>query len=152
MQQVTVYQTGAARMHYRMFSAGPTLKVPAENTNLLDYAGCRRFVEDIWVIYGSPCDSVRMVGDAPHHRFTAYVSRKTIVGMFPLGGLETEYDTWVGNCIPSGIYWPGVCSLISPDTSGAPILLTGRFTWWDCPSGPSDRDLGACVLRRPESR
>src|SRR5574342_894767 len=34
MQQVTVYQTGAARMEYRLYSAGPTLKVPAENYNI----------------------------------------------------------------------------------------------------------------------
>ena len=147
MQQVTIYQTGAARMEYRMFSAGPTLKVPAENDNILDYAGCRRFVENPWAIYDAPCDSVRMVGDSPYHRFTAYVPRQTIVGMFPLAGLETEYESWQGGCILSGSYWPGVCSLISPDTAGAPIILTARFTWWDCAAGPADRDTGGCVLR-----
>ena len=150
MQQVTVYQTGAARMEYRLYSAGPTLKVPAENDNILDYAGClRNATPDPWAVYGSPCDSVRLIGGSPYHRFTAFVPRQTIVGMFPIAGLDTEYDSWEGNCILSGIFWPGVCSLISPDTAGAPIILTARFTWWDCPSGPSDRDRGGCALRRP---
>lgn len=147
MQQVTIYQTGAARMEYRMYSAGPTLKVPAENDNILDYAGCRRDVENPWAILGAPCDSVRMVGDFPYHRFTAYVPRQTIVGMFPVAGLETEYESWQGDCILSGSYWPGVCSLISPDTAGSPIILTARFTWWECAAGPADRDTGGCVLR-----
>ena len=150
MQQVTVYQTGAARMEYRLYTPGPTLKVPAENYNILDYAGCKRDLTlNLWIVHDAPCDSVRVVGDSPYHRFTAYVPRKTIVGMLPIAGPDTEYDSVQGDCILSGIYWPGVCSLISPDTVVAPILLTARFTWWDCPVGPSDRDLGGCVLRRP---
>ena len=150
MQQVTVYQTGAARMEYRLYTPGPTLKVPAENYNILDYAGCKRDVAtDLWVVHDFPCDSVRVAGDSPYHRFTAYVPRKTIVGMLPIAGPETEYDSLQGDCILSGIYWPGVCSLISPDTVVGPIILTARFTWWDCPSGPSDRDVGNCMLRRP---
>ena len=55
MQQVTIYQTGAARMEYRLYSAGPTLKVPAENYNILDYAGCQRdLIENLWSIHGFP--------------------------------------------------------------------------------------------------
>ena len=120
--------------------------------NILDYAGCHReFSPNPWSIYDTPCDSVRTVADSPYHRFTAYVGRKTIVGMFPVGGLETEYDSWEGSCILSGIYWPGVCSFISPDTVVGRLVLTARFTWWDCPSGPSDRDLGGCVLKRPRA-
>src|SRR5688572_8390198 len=70
LQQVIIYQTGAARMHYRMYSAGPTLKVPAENYNILDYAGCHReFGVDPWSMFDQPCDSVRAVGDSPYHRF-----------------------------------------------------------------------------------
>jgi len=151
MQQVTIYQTGAARMEYRLYTPGPTLKVPAENYNILDYAGCKRdLAANPWVVHDSPCDSVRVAGDSPHHRFTAYVPRKTIVGMFPIAGPETEYDSWVGDpCILSGIYWLGVCSFISPDTVVGPLILTARFTWWDCPGGPSERDQGGCVLRRP---
>jgi hypothetical protein len=151
MQQVTVYQTGAARMEYRLYTAAPTLRVPAENYNLLDYAGCKRSATDNpWVVHDFPCDSVRVAGDSPYHRFTAYVPRQTIVAMFPIAGPETEYDSWVGDpCIISGIYWPGVCSLITPDTVVKPLALTARFTWWECPGGPSDRDLGGCVLRRP---
>jgi hypothetical protein len=143
MQQVTVYQTGAARMDYVTFAAVPTLRVPAQNYNILDYAGCRRIVRAPF----APCDSVRLMGDVPYHRFTAYVPRATIVGMFPVAGLETEYDHWDGDCILSGVFWNGVCSLISPDTSGAPILLTARFTWWDCGGVPSDRDKGNCILK-----
>ena len=148
LQQVTVYQTGAARMDYVTFAAGPTLKVPAQGYNILDLAGCRRVLNPP----AAPCDSVRMVGDAPYHRFTAYVPRQTIVGMFPVAGLETEFVRWDGPCILSGLYGGGVCSLISPDTSGAPILLTVRYTWWECAGGPSDRDTGACVLRPSAER
>jgi hypothetical protein len=145
LQQVTVYQTGAARMDYVTIAAAPTLKVPAQNDNILNLAGCRRVLNPPTV----PCDSLRLVGDAPYHRFTAYVPRQTIVGMFPVGGAQTEFHRWDGNCILSGLYGGGVCSLISPDTSGAPILLTARYSWWQCASGPSDRDTGNCVLREP---
>jgi hypothetical protein len=90
-----------------------------------------------------------MVGDAPYHRFTAIVPRQTIVGMFSAAGLATEFVRWDGPCIPSSHYGTGVCSLISPDTSGAPILLTARYTWWDCAAGPSDWNTGGCLLRDP---
>lgn len=143
MQQVTVYQTGAARMDYVTFAAAPTLKVPAQGYNILDLAGCRRVLNQP----APPCDSLRVVGDSAFHRFTAYVPRQTIVGMFPVSGAETEFIRWDGDCILSGLYGGGVCSLISPDTSGVPILLTVRYTWWQCASGPSDRDTGGCVLR-----
>lgn len=151
MQQVIIYQTGAARMDYRMYSAGPTLMVPAQNYNILDYAGCHRSNPSPWgAIFENPCDSVRVLTSAPHHRFTAYVPRQTIVGMFPVPGAETEFETWTGDpCIRSGLYWPGVCSFISPDTVRGPMRLTAWFTWWECPAGPSDRDTGGCVLRRP---
>jgi hypothetical protein len=151
MQQVSIYQVGAARMEYRLYTAAPPLKVPAENYNILDYAGCKReATANPWVVHDFPCDSVRAVGNSPYHRFTAYVPRQTIVGMFPIAGPESEYDSWAGDpCILSGIYWSGVCSLISPDTVVGPLLLTARFTWWECPSGPSERDTGGCVLKRP---
>ena len=152
MQQVSVYQTGAARMHYRMFAVAPTLKVPAENGNVLDIVGCRRSTQDPWVMYGAPCDSIQMVGESPYHRFTAFVPRKTIVGMFPVAGLETEFQSWGGSCILSGIYWPGVCSFISPDTSGAPIMLTAHFSWWQCGSTVTDRNSPGCTLRGVEPR
>jgi len=142
LQQISVYQTGAARLDYITFSAAPTLKVPAENYNILDYAGCRRVFE-----YGPPCDSVRFVGDAPYHRVTAYVPRKTIFSMFPVAGAATEFARWDGSCIPSAIYPTGTCSVISPDTSGAAIRLVVRYSWWSCPSGPSDRNTGGCVLQ-----
>jgi len=148
MQQVTVYQTGAARMDYVTIAAVPTLKVPAQGYNILDLAGCRRVLNPP----AAPCDSVRMVGDSPFHRFTAYVPRQTIVGMFPASGAETEFVRWDGSCILSGLYGGGVCSLISPDTSGAPILLTVRYTWWKCAVGPGDRDTGGCVLRGSAER
>ena len=151
MQQVIIYQTGAAHMDYRLYSAGPTLRVPAQNYNILDYAGCHRANANPWTaIFEQPCDSVRVLTSAPYHRFTAYVPRQTIVGMFPVAGAETEFETWTGDpCIRSGSYWPGVCSFISPDTVVGPMRLTVWFTWWECPTGPSDRDTGGCVLRRP---
>jgi hypothetical protein len=142
MQQVTVYQTGAARMDYITIAAAATLKVPAQGTNILDRAGCRRVLN-----YGAPCDSVRLVGAEAVHRFTAYVPRGTIVGMFPVEGVETEFVRWDGTCIPASIYAIGVCSLISPDTSGAPLLLTARYTWWECAGGLSDRNTGSCILK-----
>jgi hypothetical protein len=142
MQQVSVYQIGAASMDYITMTEFPTLQVPPVNDNILDYAGCRRVLNG-----GFPCDDVRMVGEMPHHRFTAFVPRGTIVGMFPMAGEDTEFQGWVGNCIPSSIYGGGVCSLISPDTSGAAIMLTARYSWWHCPDGPYDRDRGGCSLR-----
>ena len=142
LQQVSVYQTGVARMDYVTFSAAPPLKVPAENYNILDLAGCRRVHTNM----GPPCDSVRVVGDVPHHRVTTYVGRQTIVGLFPVAGAETEFVRWEGNCIESGTY-PRACSLISPDISGPPIRLTVRYTWWSCPTGPSERNTGGCVLK-----
>ena len=142
MQQVSVYQTGAARMDYVTYAPGPTLKVPAENYSILDLAGCRRQLPSLT----APCDSVRMVGDSPYHRFTAYVPRKTIVGMIPLPGVATEFARWDGSCIPS-IFGGGVCSVITPDTVVGPIILTVRFSWWRCPSGPMDHDTGGCVLQ-----
>jgi hypothetical protein len=39
LQQVSVYQTGAARMDYVTIAAAPTLKVPAQNDNILNLAG-----------------------------------------------------------------------------------------------------------------
>lgn len=142
LQQISVYQIGAARMDYVAFAPVPTLKVPAENSNILDFAGCRRVFN-----YGAPCDSVRLVGDAPFHRFTAYVPRKTTFAMFPVGGVETAFSHWEGDCIPSSIYPTGTCSLISPDTSRAAIRLRVHYSWWSCPSGPSDRNTGGCVFR-----
>lgn len=142
LQQISVYQTGTGRLDYITFSAAPTLKVPSENYNILDYAGCRRVFE-----YGPPCDSVRFVGDTPYHRVTAYVPRKTIFSMFPVAGAATEFARWDGSCIPSAIYPTGTCSVISPDTSGAAIRLVVRYSWWSCPSGPSDRNTGGCVLQ-----
>jgi len=149
MQQVSVYQTGAARMDYITIAAAPTLKVPAQGYNILDLAGCRRLLNP--TAAAAPCDSVRLVGDAAFHRFTAYVPRQTIVGMFPVGGSDTEFVRWDGFCIPSDVHGEGVCSLISPDSSGAPILLTARYTWWDCAGGPSDWNRGGCVLRAPSA-
>lgn len=147
MQQVTVYQTGAALMDYVTIAPLPSLKVPAQNDNILDYAGCRRVLQN-----GSPCAAVQVVGDSPQHRFTAWVPRRTIVGMFPVAGVESEFIQWDGPCIPSSLYGIGVCSLIAPDTSGAPILLTARFTWWECATGPSDRNTGGCHLRGSAER
>ena len=148
MQQVSVYQTGAARMDFITMAAAPTLKVPAQGYNILDIAGCRRVLQ-VTDPPPAPCDSVRMVGDSPYHRITAYVPRQTIVGMFSVAGYETQFYRWDGPCIQSGLYGPSVCSLISPDTSGAPIVLTVRFSWWDCPDGVRDRNLDRCVLRAP---
>ena len=142
MQQVSVYQIGAASMDYVTIAEFPTLQVPPVNDNVLDHAGCRRLLSG-----GRPCDAVRMVGEAPFHRFTAFVPRKTIVGMFSARGIDSEFQAWVGDCIPSGLYGRGVCSLISPDTTGAPILITARYSWWQCPGGLSDVDLGGCSLR-----
>jgi hypothetical protein len=142
MQQVSVYQTGAARMDFITFAAGPMLQVPAVNYNILNLAGCRRTFPALM----APCDSIRMVGDSPYHRFTAYVLRKTIVGMLPLGGVATEFARWDGNCIPS-ILGGGVCSVVTPDTVVGPIILTVRYSWWRCPTGPSDHDTGGCVLQ-----
>lgn len=144
LQQVTFYQTGVARMDYRFFSAAPTLKVPAQNDNILDRAGCAQA--------GPPpgpfsCDSLRLIDDSPHHRFTAYVPRQTIVAMLSKPGRATEIQGWDGPCIQSSLYGPGVCSLISPDTSGAPIFVTVNYSWWECPSGVSDHDSGFCGLR-----
>ena len=142
MQQVSVYQIGAASMDYITSAEFPTLQVPAVNDNILDYAGCRRVLNG-----GFPCDSVRAVGEIPHHRFTAFVPRKTIVGMFPMAGADTDFQGWVGDCIPSYIYGGGVCSLISPDTTRGPIMLTARYSWWQCPDGPADRDWGGCARK-----
>ena len=144
LQQVLVYQTGAARMDYVMISAAPTLKVPAENDNVLDLAGCRRLLN----VGSPPCDSVRALGDAPrYHRLTAFVPRQTIVGMFSNAGRATELQQWDGPCVQSGLYGLNTCSLITPDTAGPPIRITVRYSWWDCPTGPSDVDLGNCTLR-----
>jgi hypothetical protein len=149
MQQVAVYQMGAATMDYVTFAAGPTLKVPAENINILDFAGCRRlFTAQL----PDPCDSIRMMGATSYHRFSAYVPRKTIVAMFPFSGLETEFQSWDGSCIPSGIFWAGVCSVITPDTSGAAIMLTARYSWWQCGSAVTDRSSPGCELRGVEPR
>jgi len=137
LQQVSVYQTGVALMDYVAISAAPTLKAPAENDNILDLAGCR----------SRPCDDIRLVGSVPYHRITAYVPRQTIFGMFTASAPETEFQDWQGACIPSGVYGPETCSLISPDTSGAPIRILVRYSWWDCPGGPRERDTGSCVLR-----
>jgi hypothetical protein len=149
MQQVSVYQTGAATMDFVTFAAGPTLKVPAENINILDYAGCRRLFN---ARQEDPCDSIRMMGDTPYHRFTAYVPRQTIVAMFPVAGLETEFQSWDGSCILSGVFWAGVCSVITPDTSGAAIMLTARYSWWQCGSAVTDRSSPGCELRGVEPR
>lgn len=140
LQQVTFYQTGVAAMDYRMFTTGPTLKVPAQNDNILDLAGCRGFPF-------AGCDSVRLVGDQAYHRFTAYVPRRTIVAMYSEPGAQTEIMGWDGPCIASTEFGPGVCSLISPDVSGPPIKVYVHYTWWSCPSGISDRDSGFCSLR-----
>jgi hypothetical protein len=142
MQQVSVYQVGAASMDYVTIAELPTLQVPPVNDNVLDYAGCRRMLSG-----GGPCDAVRMLGEVPFHRFTAFVPRKTIVGMFSSRGVDTEFQAWVGDCIPSDLYGRGVCSLISPDTAGAAIMLTARYSWWQCPDRLSDVDLGGCSLR-----
>lgn len=144
MTQVTVYQAGAARLDWITQAPAPMLKVPAESFNILDSAGCRRVLTPP----AAPCDSVRVIGGEPWHRFTAYVPRQTVVGMFPVAGFETAFVRWDGSCIPSSLYGLGVCSLITPSESGDPIILTLRFQWWSCPGGPSDRVIPGqgCVL------
>ncbi len=141
MQQVSVYQTGAGRLDYITYAPGPTLKVPAETYSILDLAGCRRQLP----LLVAPCDSVQMVGDSPFHRFTAFVPRKTIIGMIPVAGVATEFARWDGGCIPS-IFGAGVCSVVSPDTAVGPIILTARYSWWSCPSGPWEQNTGGCIL------
>ena len=143
-QQIIVYQVGAARVDYLAFAPAPMLKLPAENDNILDYAGCQRLLSSS----DNFCDSVRVVGASRHHRITAYVPRKTTFGMFTKAGPETEVQGWDGPCIVSGLFGPGVCSLISPDTVRGPIRITVNYSWWDCPLGPSERDMGGCVLRQ----
>lgn len=145
LQQVSVYQIGVALMDYAAISAAPTLKVPAENGNVLDLAGCRRVLLNPG--NAVPCDDIRLVGGAPYHRLTAYVPRATIFGMFTAPAPETQFQGWQGACIPSGLFGPQVCSLISPDTSGAPILITVRYSWWECPGGPRERNTGSCEQR-----
>lgn len=144
LQQVSVYQVGVALLDYAAISAAPTLKVPAENDNILDLAGCRRVLNNPGA---APCDDIRLVGSAPYHRLTAYVPRATIFGMFSAPAPETEFQEWQGACIPSGLYGPATCSLISPDTAGAPIRITVRYSWWECPGGPRERNTGSCELR-----
>lgn len=143
MTQVTVYQTGAARMDWIVNTTGPMLKVPPESDNLLDHAGCRRVLNPP----AAPCDSVRLIGGEPWHRFTAYVPRGSVVGMFPVDGAGTQFLGWDGDCILSGTYGGGVCSLIVPEVSAGPIVLTLRYQWWDCGGVPSDTDLAGqgCV-------
>lgn len=146
LQQISVYQVGAARMDYIANSAAPTLKVPGEDYNILDQAGCRRVLN-----FSAPCDSIRLVGEVPYHRFTAYVPRQTTFGMFPAAGYQTEFQRWDGDCILSGLYGGGVCSLISPNVSAAPIILTARYSWWQCGSVVSDLPSPGCVLRGAET-
>lgn len=143
LQQITFYQTGVARMDFLTFSTGPTLRVPAQNDNILDVIGCRR--GEFWPI-AFACDSLRVLGAEPYHRITAYVGRATIVGIFSKPGETSEIVGWDGPCIAS-IHGPGICSLISPDSSDAPIFITINYTWWDCPSGVSATDTGGCVYR-----
>jgi hypothetical protein len=143
LQQILVYQTGAAHVDWLAFVKGPSLKVPAVNDNILDYAGCQRLRFSLEIA----CDSVHAVGDSRHHRISAFIGRQTIFGMFTKPGLETEVQGWEGPCIVSGIYGPGVCSLITPEEAGPPIRITVHYSWWDCPRGPSDRDSGFCALK-----
>lgn len=142
MQQVSVYQVGAASMDFITFAAGPTLSVPARNDNILDIAGCRRGLSQ----GAPPCDAVHIIGGTPFHRITAYVPRQTIFGMLPHAGAQTEFQQWDGDCIasPLGV---GYCSIITPDTSGPALRFTARYTWWECPSGNYESNIGGCVLR-----
>jgi len=143
MTQVTVYQTGAARMDWITQTPSPTLKAPGESGNILNSAGCRRVLSPP----AAPCDSVRLIAGEPWHRFTAYVPRQTVVGMFPVDGAETAFLGWDGTCILSGFYGGGVCSLTTPDVSNGPILLTLRYQWWDCGGETSDHNIAGmgCV-------
>jgi hypothetical protein len=144
MSQVTIYQTGAAAMDWVTIAEEEVLplRIPAVNDNILNQAGCRGRLN-----FSPPCDEVRLIGGEPWHRFTAFVPRGTIVGMFPSDGAATTFQRWDGSCVPSGLYGEGVCSLIVPEVSGDPIVLTLRYEWWDCPGGPRDADAGGCVLR-----
>lgn len=142
MQQVSVYQVGAALIDFITFAAAPTLNVPAQSDNILDLAGCRRGLSQ----GARPCDAVHIVGGSPFHRITAYVPRQTIFGMLPRGGANTEFQQWDGDCIASTL-GVGFCSIITPDTSGPALRFTARYTWWECPSGNYESDIGGCVLR-----
>jgi hypothetical protein len=142
MNQVTVYQTGAASMDWVTIAEDPPLRIPPEADNILNQAGCRGRLN-----FSEPCDQVRLIGAEPWHRFTAFVPRGAIVGMFPDDGAATTFLRWDGSCVLSGLYGGGVCSLIVPETSGDPIVLTLRYEWWDCPGGPRENDIGGCVLR-----
>jgi hypothetical protein len=142
MQQVSVYQSGAASMDFITFAAAPTLNVPAQNYNILDMAGCRRRMNP----NASPCDGVHIIGEAPFHRITAFVTRQTIFGMLPNAGAQTEFQQWDGDCILSTL-GPGYCSIITPDTAGPALKFTARYSWWECPSGNYESNIGGCVLR-----
>ncbi|HEX7122203.1 MAG TPA: hypothetical protein VF178_07510 [Gemmatimonadaceae bacterium] len=144
---VVVYQIGAARFDYLTFQPLPSLQVPARSVNLIDGAGCQGLLLQPTVI---PCDTVHKVGAEPQRRILAFVPRLTTFVLRPFNGSQTNFVGW---SIPCGvIIEESGCFFRSPadDTSGTPVRVTLRYEYWDCPSGPSDRDLGGCTLVRPD--
>lgn len=143
---VVVYQIGAARFDYLTFQPLPSLKVPAQAKNLIDGAGCHGLLQPVPL----RCDTVHMVGAESRRRLVAFVPRLTTFELRPSGGFHTNFVDW---SVPCGIVLDeSGCVIRTPaaDTSGTPVRMTFRYEYWDCPSGPSDRDLGGCAFVRPD--
>lgn len=145
MTQVVVQQIGAARFDYLTFHPSPMLKVPAESHNILNSAGCSGVASEP----ARHCDSVRMVGSEPYRRIRAYVPRSTTFELRPGDGAQTSFIEWD---YPCGVVIEGsgcVLRTSATDTAGTPLRVTFKYEYWQCPSGPSDRDTGGCTLIRP---
>lgn len=146
LNPVVVYQIGAARFDYLTFQTLPTLKVPAQSENLINGAGCQGLLHEPPI----HCDTVRSVGAEPRRRIVAFVPRLTTFELRPSDGFQTNFVDW---SIPCGIVvGESGCVIRSPgdDTTGTAVRITFRYEYWDCPTGPSDRDLGGCAFVRPD--
>lgn len=145
MTELVVQQIGAARFDYLAFHPSPMLKVPPESNNILNSVGCDGVASEP----PRHCDSVRVVGGEPYRRIRAYVPRSTTFELRPGDGAETSFIEWD---YPCGVVIGGsgcVVRTSATDTAGTPVRITFKYEYWQCPSGPSDRNTGGCTLIRP---
>lgn len=148
MTQVVVYQIGAAALDFYLAAATPPLRLPGDGVIDIDGVGCSLIAESL----PRHCDSVRMIGGDPVHRFTIRLPRNSMALVVPGDGAQTFFRGWDGPCLSSAGGIDCLVSTSSGDTAGTPIVLTLKYEYWQCPSGVSDHDdpPGSCTLVRPD--
>ena len=149
MTEIVVYQVGSARMDYLIAAPKPALRIPDEPVNALHGRGCALIQTHPFELIG--CTALVRAGSTPVRRLTAHVSRGSSMAMRTLPGEATTIKEWTPVCAYH--FYSNGCGIVlavAPDSTAPVIRYTLWYDYWQCPTGPEDRDTGTgCVLVKP---